>query len=149
MLNLLQDCRTYQFHDTSENARIRKGGYIEDTRYLRSDAGNLAAFLLGLRQNHRHYYDLIVRTIGQVCPEFSDFELAPSDHSPHNLLLNWRGRHGDYLLGPHQLSDGTLRFMALATLFLQPPDMIPAAIIIDEPELGLASRRIGCSRRPC
>ncbi len=138
MLRLLRGCRTYQFHDTSENAKIRKGGYVEDTRYLRSDAGNLAAFLLVLRQKHRAHYDIILRTIAQVCPEFSDFELAPSDRNPNNVLLNWRGRHhGDYLLGPHQLSDGTLRFMALAALFLQPPQMLPPAIIIDEPELGL------------
>jgi predicted ATPase len=138
LLRLLRGCRTYQFHDTSENAKIRKGGYVEDTRYLRSDAGNLAAFLLVLRQKYRAHYDIILRTIAQVCPEFSDFELAPSDRNPNNVLLNWRGRHhGDYLLGPHQLSDGTLRFMALAALFLQPPQMLPPAIIIDEPELGL------------
>jgi predicted ATPase len=138
VLGLLRGCRTYQFHDTSENAKIRKGGYVEDTRYLRSDAGNLAAFLLVLREKHRAHYDIIVRTIAQVCPEFGDFEIAPSDRSPNNVLLNWRGRHhGDYLLGPHQLSDGTLRFMALAVLFLQPPQMLPPAIIIDEPELGL------------
>ncbi len=144
VLNLLRECRTYQFHDTSENARIRKGGYIEDTKYLRSDAGNLAAFLMRLRENDRRYYDLIVRTVGQVCPEFADFELASSDRNPNNVLLNWRGRHhGDYLLGPHQLSDGTLRFMALATLFLQPADMIPSAIIIDEPELGLHPAALG------
>ncbi len=138
VLGLLRGCRTYQFHDTSENAKIRKGGYVEDTKYLRSDAGNLAAFLLSLRHKHRAYYNVIIRTISQVCPDFGDFELAPSDRSPNDVLLNWRGRHhDDYLLGPHQLSDGTLRFMALAALFLQPPEMLPPAIIIDEPELGL------------
>lgn len=41
----------------------------------------------------------------------------------------------EYLLGPHQISDGTLRFMALATLFLQP--RLPNVIVLDEPELGL------------
>jgi predicted ATPase len=144
VLNLLRSCRTYQFHDTSENAKLRKGAYVEDSKYLRSDAGNLAAFLAGLRQNHRAYYDLIVRTVGQVCPEFADFELAPSDRTPTNILLNWRGRHhGDYLLGPHQISDGTLRFMALAALFLQPPELMPSAIIIDEPELGLHPAALG------
>jgi len=30
-----------------------------------------------------------------------------------------------------------LRFMALATLLLQPPDSLPNVIVIDEPELGL------------
>jgi predicted ATPase len=30
-----------------------------------------------------------------------------------------------------------LRFICLTTLFLQPPDRLPAIIILDEPELGL------------
>lgn len=41
------------------------------------------------------------------------------------------------LFGPHALSDGTLRFICLATLFLQPPEQLPATIVLDEPELGL------------
>ncbi|WP_429000141.1 AAA family ATPase, partial [Stenotrophomonas maltophilia] len=35
------------------------------------------------------------------------------------------------------MSDGTLRFICLATVMLQPEDFMPAAILIDEPELGL------------
>src|SRR5204863_9862065 len=38
---------------------------------------------------------------------------------------------------PRQLSDGTLRFIALATLLLQPTHLQPETILIDEPELGL------------
>ena len=40
-------------------------------------------------------------------------------------------------LGPHQLSDGTLRAVALFTLLLQPEDDLPELIVLDEPELGL------------
>ncbi len=138
VLRLLYGCCFFQFHNTSENAKIRKAGYVEDTKYIRSDAGNLAAFLMMLARNRQPYYDRIIRTIAQVCPEFKRFDLEPSDRNPNYVLLNWRGRHhSEYLLGPHQLSDGTLRFMALATLFLQPPEMLPPVIIIDEPELGL------------
>src|SRR5260370_38864896 len=35
------------------------------------------------------------------------------------------------------LSDGTLRFIVLATLFLQPEQFRPSVILVDEPELGL------------
>ena len=52
-------------------------------------------------------------------------------------MLNWRSKGSDYELGPHQLSDGTLRFMALATLLLQPAECLPGMIAVDEPELGL------------
>ena len=51
--------------------------------------------------------------------------------------MNYREKGQDYLFGPHQLSDGTLRFIALTALFLQPADLRPKVIVVDEPELGL------------
>jgi predicted ATPase len=47
----------------------------------------------------------------------------------------WKDRFSDLLYYPFQLSDGTLRYICLAALLLQPNP--PATIIIDEPELGL------------
>lgn len=138
LLRLLRGCRVYQFHDTSDSAKIRKSGYIEDAGHLRGDGGNLAAFLYGLQQTQPEYHARIVRTVQQVCPQFGDFELSPSVRNDRYILLNWRQADvPGYLMGPHQLSDGTLRFMALATLLLQPADRLPAVIVLDEPELGL------------
>ena len=65
------------------------------------------------------------------------FALDPQRLHPSNILLNWRQRGSDYLFGPHQLSDGSLRAMALATLLLQPEAELPDLIVLDEPELGL------------
>jgi predicted ATPase len=70
-------------------------------------------------------------------PEFDDFDLEPSRLNPNDLLLNWRKQGSDYLFGPHQISDGSLRAMAIVTLFLQPENELPDVIILDEPELGL------------
>ena len=138
VLRLLRGCRVYQFHDTSDEAKIRKSGYVEDAAVLRGNGGNLAAYLHALRQTHAAHYDRIVRTIRQVCPQLGDFVLEPSARNDKYILLNWRDAHGpDYLMGPHQLSDGTLRFMALTTLLLQPRERLPPVIVLDEPELGL------------
>ena len=53
-------------------------------------------------------------------------------------MLKWTDNSpNDYILLPEQFSDGTIRFIALATLLLQPPKTMPNVIIIDEPELGL------------
>lgn len=41
----------------------------------------------------------------------------------------------DKYFSANDLSDGSIRFMALATLLMQP--LLPKVIIIDEPELGL------------
>ncbi len=135
---MLSRSQVFQFHDTSETAKIRKSGYIEDASYLRSGAGNLAAYLRSLQTSYPECYQQIVDTISLVFPLFRDFVLEPSPGNGKYILLNWKEEgYADYLLGPHQLSDGTLRFMALATLFLQPPEKMPSVIILDEPELGL------------
>lgn len=138
LLHLLSGCRAYHFHDTSPQANIRRHHYIEDARYLRHDAGNLGPYLYALEQTRPDCYRRIVETVRMVFPAFGDFRLAPSATESHHMLLNWHERdRSEHLFGPHQLSDGSLRFMALATLFLQPPEKLPNVIVLDEPELGL------------
>ena len=138
LLGLLSGCRSHQFHDTSPHANIRKSRYIDDASYLRDDAGNLAPYLYALRETRPDCYRRIVDTVRLVFPTFEDFSLAPGTANSREIILNWRERgRSDHLFGPHQLSDGSLRFMALATLLLQPPDRLPSVIILDEPELGL------------
>ncbi len=136
---LLDNIKVFQFHDTSINAKIRNKGYIEDNRFLHRDGGNLAAFLYSIKnqQDGEKYYIRIIRYITQIMPQFGDFDLHPSTLNEKNILLNWREKNSDHIFGPHQISDGSLRFMALATLLLQPPKSLPSVIILDEPELGL------------
>jgi predicted ATPase len=139
LLNRLQSCRVYQFHDTSSLAKIRNYCYIGDHEYLRGDGGNLAAFLHMTKNNKEweKYYQRIVRHIRMIIPQFGDFILKPSLLNSNQIRLDWKESGSDYRFGPHQLPDGGLRFMAMATLLLQPPALIPGAILIDEPELGL------------
>ena len=137
---LLSGIRTYQFHDTSDTAKIKDRRYVDDAKYLRQDAGNLSAFLKMLKgqASYAKYYERIVRHIQRVMPQFGDFDLESIPGAEEYVRLNWRDSSGsDYLFDPHQISDGSLRFMALATLLLQPPDLLPKFIVLDEPELGL------------
>jgi predicted ATPase len=55
--------------------------------------------------------------------------------SKDNIEIEWTERESDVPMKAHQLSDGTIRFMCIAALLLQPDP--PTTIIIDEPELGL------------
>jgi predicted ATPase len=86
---------------------------------------------------HPDAYLRIVSTVRQLVPSFGDFALEPQRFDSKSILLNWRQFDSDYLFGPHQLSDGSLRAMAIATLFLQPENDLPNMIVLDEPELGL------------
>ena len=85
----------------------------------------------------KKYYDRIIRYLKQIIPRFDDFALEPFMMNNDYIQLNWKEKESDYIFGPHQLSDGSLRYIALASLLLQPPDTSPTFIIIDEPELGL------------
>lgn len=138
-IKLLKGCQYFQFHDTTKDARIRKNGFIGDNRFLRSDAGNLAAFLYGIKyqEGGEKYYNRIVRYIRLVMPQFGDFVMRPSVVNSDYISLDWREKDSDFIFSVNQISDGTLRFMALATLLLQPAKTMPSIIVIDEPELGL------------
>lgn len=134
-LKSMKDWRVYHFHDTSPKARMKQTVYLHDNLYLHSDAANLAAMLYLLQETQPDYYRKIVETIQLVAPFFDDFVLQPNPLNPDTILLRWRECGVEDIFSAAYLSDGTLRFMCLATLLLQPN--LPATIIIDEPELGL------------
>lgn len=134
ILSLLRGVQVYQFHDTSSEARVKQRALVGDNRYLKGDAGNLAAFLLLLREQYPSYYRRICEALRQIAPFFEDFELEPEGE---RVLLRWRETRSDLLFGPHQMSDGTIRAVALLALLLQPPELLPSMIVLDEPELGL------------
>ncbi len=128
----------YHFHDTSDTAAMRRTGSLRDNERLRQDGANLAAFLYHLREENEASYSLIGDTVRLVAPFFKDFKLRPRQSNgsdDQNVDLEWEQKDSDYPFHPSQLSDGTLRFIALATALLQPEP--PATILIDEPELGL------------
>ena len=133
----LSEIRPYQFHDTTDESRLRATCDPDDCRFLYADGANLPAMLFRLRREHRARYDRFLGTIRMVAPFIDDFVLVPMGNGRKHLSLRWRGQGREYEFGPHQLSDGTLRFIALTALLLQPAEWLPALVIIDEPELGL------------
>ena len=131
----LEGYRVYHFHDTSDTSAMRAASDVEDNRYLRARAENLPAFLYYLQQARSQYFENIESTVRLVAPFFDRFRLAPSRLNPEKIRLEWSERGDDGYFGPSALSDGTLRFICLATLLLQP--VPPRLILLDEPELGL------------
>lgn len=135
VLDTMRSWKIYHFHDTSKSARIKQKHNIDDNDVLRPDAANLAAFLCRLQETDADAYRRIVAAVRMVAPFFDDFMLRPDRRRQDMLQLEWREKGSDAYFNAHALSDGTLRFMCLATLLLQPK--LPAAILIDEPEIGL------------
>ncbi len=133
----------YHFNDTTLTAPIRSAGYVEDNRQLHGDGGNLAAFLYRLKRTNASSYRRILSTVRLFAPFIEDFSLSPRALDPQRILLNWKQSGSDYEFGPHQLSDGTLRAIALTALLLQPETELPKLIVVDEPEIGLHPYALG------
>ncbi len=130
----LSEIKKYHFHDTGKSSPFTKESHIvNDTYFLYEKGGNLAAFLYGIREKEPIVYKRIIRVIQSIAPYFSDFYFNVS--AAETVRLQWTDKFSSTIYGPTDLSDGTIRFIALATLFLQP--VPPKVIIIDEPELGL------------
>jgi predicted ATPase len=132
--NHLDQWRVYHLSDTSPMLKTNK---VDDNNFLRPEWTNLAAFLYYLGRKHEDAYSFIVRTVQRVAPFFADVQLKPRRVNPDDIRLEWRHKKSDQYFDASSLSDGTLRFIALATLFLQPEEFRPSVILVDEPELGL------------
>ncbi len=128
----------YHFHDTSSTAPMRRSEIIEDTKRLRGNAANIAPLLLMLRNSelYKNDYKEIVNAVRLVIPFFDDFLLDVHKFGEaEKVKLSWTQKGSDFPMQPYHLSDGSIRFICLATALLQPNP--PSTIVIDEPELGL------------
>lgn len=131
----LQSYKIYHFHDTSKGAPLRSAADVNDNRILKEDGGNLPAYLYLLQQKYPKTFRRIELVVQSVMPYFERFDLAPQELD-NKIELVWNDiENSDKYFAANDLSDGSIRFIALATLLLQPE--LPSVIIIDEPELGL------------
>lgn len=133
--DVLKEWRVYHFHDTSDSAGIKKYASMSDNKFLFEDASNIAPFLYLLRKKQEKYYERIVKTIQLVIPFFNDFVLEPNPHKPETIRLEWNDIYSDKTFTANDLSDGSIRFICMATLLLQKE--LPYMLLLDEPELGL------------
>ncbi len=137
VLDSMRQWRVYHFHETSDSEKVKAHGDVHDDQILAPDARNIAAFLHRLANSDdavdKASYQKIRKTIRLVAPFFDDFVLKPN--KKEQILLRWSDRSSDQIFGPNAISDGTLRFICLTTLLLQPQP--PTTVLIDEPELGL------------
>ena len=131
----LSSLEKYHFHDTGENSPFNLPSNIENGKFRLYDKGqNLASYLYNIYGENRIVYNLIIKNIQSIAPYFLDFIFRPEQRTG-DIRLRWQSKYSSTIYGANDLSDGTIRFLALTTLFMQP--VLPQTIIIDEPELGL------------
>lgn len=136
VFDAISSWQIYHFHDTSKTAGMRNYEIIQHNKKLDVDASNIAPYLLRLKKKDPSSYRDILNAVRLVMPFFDDFLLTVDEFGQkEKVRLDWKEKGSDYPMQPYHLSDGSIRFICLATALLQPDP--PSAIIIDEPELGL------------
>ncbi len=123
----------YHFHDTSDFAGVKRPNSEGNYDYLFPDASNLAPFLFRMKEKQPRDFQSIIDVIRLAAPFFDNFKFDINEHG--DVKWWWSQIGSDYQFNPSQISDGTLRFICLATVMLQPNP--PSTILLDEPELGL------------
>ena len=130
----ISQIRKFHFHDTGRRSPFTADSHIVNDAYRMYEHGeNLAAILYRIQREKPIAYRRIIRVVQSVAPYFSDFYFQPTEADM--VRLQWQDKYSSMIYGPTDLSDGTIRFIALTVLFMQP--WLPRVIIIDEPELGL------------
>jgi predicted ATPase len=130
---LVASTSVYHSLDVSLRAPVRLPQQLEPADTPGKNGETLLSCLYALRENETDRYESILDALRAAFPTFEKLELPMV--AAGQVTMRWKDRNLTNPLYPHQLSEGTLRFLWLATL-LQSPGL-PKVTLIDEPEVSL------------
>lgn len=123
----------YHVLDVGHRAPIRLPQQMREAKLPGHDGEDIVSCLFTLRETDPDRFDQIEATLRAGFPDFERLNFPPV--AAGTLAMTWKDRTSKYPFYMHQLSEGTLRFLWLATL-LQSPGLTEVTMI-DEPEVSL------------
>lgn len=128
----IESIAVYNSFNVEEGSKIRSlTEFSTDTR-LRRNGANLTQMLNKLKLDNTFYFDRLEEEFKNINPNFKGIEIA-------NLFgqsyLSLREKNMSRVIGAMHISDGTLRFLLLESIFYNP--LRGGFVAIDEPERGL------------
>jgi predicted ATPase len=117
--------------------KLRQPNLLQRADQLDSDGSNLANVFGTLSRTQKEAFS---RQLCGLVPMFVDIDTEPLAAGHHELRFQARW-NPDVWYRPHEISDGTLLFVALLTLFYQAAEI--DLVAIEEPERGLHPYLIG------
>jgi len=141
LFNLREYIRGWRFYNSFHinNEKIRKSVPTSQEAILHEDAGNLSAVLFNLMTEHSESFAELKAILKSAIPGFKDLTVKARG-GPGEVIAFWQEDSIDADLSLADLSDGTLRFIAWATLCTMP--VPPTLICIDEPDQGVHPRTL-------
>ena len=128
----VESMSVYNSFDTGETSKIRRVAEYSTGTRLWKNGENLTQLLNDLRNNHSLDFEKIEEELHKVNPSYKNIEI---NNITGQAYLSLREKNLNKTIGALHISDGTLRFLLLETVFLNPNK--GAFIAIDEPERGL------------
>jgi predicted ATPase len=124
-----------------EPSAMRAASSYQDPRYIDARGANLPATIYRLQKQearHGQVCSSLANKLSELIQDVEELRIR-DDPKTESLTLEVRGRDG-IPLPARSLSDGTLRFLVLATLGLDPAAR--GLICLEEPENGIHPERI-------
>lgn len=125
-----------------EPSSLRSPDAISADPHVGEHGGGIAATLYHLARSHgdpQLVYQNIVNQVKRLAPNVADLRVD-RDEARDQLVLQARMSGTSVWLGPRSLSEGTLRYLALATMELDPAGA--TLLAMEEPENGVHPSRI-------
>jgi len=131
--NRLASSTHYHVLNVEPRAPVRLPQPLRPAPLPGRDGEDLVSCLFYLRESDRDRFESIEDTLKAAFPAFQRLDFPPV--AAGTLAMTWKDANFSRPLYMHQLSEGTLRFLWLATL-LQSPGLT-AVTLLDEPEVSL------------
>lgn len=122
----------YDYFDTSNSSKLRQPGDFSTSNKLKKNGENLAQLLNHLKNNKTLAYNNIEEKLSRVSAAYKSIEFT---NFSSQLYLALREKYLDKTIGSLHISDGTLRYLLLMSIFCNPER--GSLVAIDEPECGL------------
>lgn len=128
----IESMSIYSYFDTSSNSPIRRPSEYSTLNKLKKNGENLAQLLNYFKNNRTLVYNQIEERLSGVSAAYKSIEFA---NFSSQLYLSLREKNLDKTIGALHISDGTLRYLLLMSIFYNPER--GHIVGIDEPECGL------------
>lgn len=130
---MLTSTTHYHSLDVSPNAPVRRPQQMRPAKLPGKAGEDLVSCLYYLRETDRDRFEAIEDALKASFPGFVRLDFPPV--AAGTIAMTWKDSNFSHPFYTHQLSEGTLRFLWLATL-LQSPGLT-AVTLLDEPEVSL------------
>ena len=130
---ILASSTLYHALDVSSRAPVRLPQPMQPSEFPGSNGEELCSFLFNLSQTDPDRYTALEDALRAAFPGYDGLRFPPV--AAGTITLAWKDRDFQTPFYPHQLSEGTLRFLWLTALLQSP--QLPRVTMIDEPEVSL------------